>query len=475
MNRSFVAELRSLLDPAGYLDGQDAASYLEDPRHAYVWADAAVVRPNTVAQVAAVVDTCARHGVKVVPQGGNTGLSGGTVVGPDHESIVLSTSRLDRIESIDPDGATMTVQAGVTIEAIQTAAAEHGLQFAPDWGARGTATIGGGISTNAGGNNVVRYGPMRSHVLGLEVVLADGTVWDGLRSLRKDVSGYDVKQLFIGAEGTLGVVTRAVLSLVPATPHTQSAFAAIDGLGRLRELTQLVRRLTGSELTAYELVPDIGVELVCKHYSVARPIATRAEYYVLLKLASTRPVQEDLLTVLDRAATQGLILDAVVAESAAHNDALWFIRDELPPERYYAHQKHAIKLDTVVPVDKIGEFIQLVQEVTDELTPGAVCYGFGHVGDGNIHMRVLPVADSAVDHFVANRSLLRRRIDEATWSLRGSLSAEHGIGIELIDRIGPQKPDIEWELMRAIKRALDPNDLMNPGKVVPMTGVPPHQ
>lgn len=471
MQESFVEEIRSLVGPTAVLEEADAAAFLSDQRGAYAWGDAPVVRPGSIEELAAVVASCARHGVKVVPQGGNTGLSGGTVVQPEIEAIVLSTVRLDRIEEVDPDRATITVQAGVTVEAIQQAAAAHGLQFAPDWGARGTATIGGGISTNAGGNNVVRFGPMRNHVLGLEVVLADGQIWNGLRSLRKDVSGYDLKQLFIGAEGTLGVVTRAVLSLVPATPHVQSAFAALSALDSLPELTELVRSSAGAELTAYELVPDVGVELVCSHYGVARPISSRTDFYVLLKLAAAKPVTDTLVGLLDAAAQRGLIVDAVVAESSAQNEALWFIRDELPPERYYRHQHHAIKLDTAVPVDRIGDFLAAVQQAADEVVPGTMCYGFGHVGDGNIHMRVLPVVDDLVDLFVARRDQLRRRIDEVTWSLGGSLSAEHGIGIELIDRIAEQKPSIEWDLMRSIKSALDPNNLMNPYKVVPMAGV----
>ncbi|MCP3938568.1 MAG: FAD-binding oxidoreductase [Actinomycetia bacterium] len=463
----FLDRLCSVVGENGVLTGADSEPFLNDHRRVYSCGRAPVVRPRSVDQVAEVVRICADSGVVIVPQGGNTGLSGGAVVEPDRTSVVLSTTLLNKIEALDDERATMTVQAGVTVEAIQNAAATRGLQFAPDWGARGTATIGGGIATNAGGNNVVRYGGMRSHILGLEVVLADGRVLNMLRSLRKDSSGYDLKQLLIGSEGTLGVVTRAVVSLVAATPHSQSAFAAVADLDRLADLTTLIRRSAGAELTAFELVPDIGVDLVCEHYGVARPIETRSEFYVLIKLAGVKPVFDALVDLLAEAVEDGLLLDAVVAESTSQNEALWFIRDELPPERYYEYQALALKLDTAIPTDHIREFLVITQEITTEVSPGAVCYGFGHVGDGNIHMRILPIVDDDVEHFVSARPELVARIDAATWDLGGTLSAEHGIGIELVDRIEEQKSAVEWDLMRSVKAALDPAGLMNPGKVLP--------
>ena len=288
-------------------------------------------------------------------------------------------------------------QAGVTIEALQEAATAVDRKFAPDWGARGSATIGGAIATDAGGNNVVRYGNLRDNVMGLEVVLADGRIWDGRRALRKDSSGYDLKHLFIGAEGTLGIVTSAVLKLVPATPHTQSALAAISGLDALMPLYSLAHIHAPAILTAFELMPDVAIERVRERYGVAHPIATRAEHYVLVTLASSEPVTDRLTAFLGAAAEAGLLSDAVVAATAEQESALWFLRDEIPPPRAYPdHHTLGLKLDTAVPIDRISEFIARVGELAAEITPDAHCYGFGHVGDGNIHMMILPTADDAV-------------------------------------------------------------------------------
>ena len=427
-----------------------------------------VVRPASTTEVSVAVRTCADHGVAIVARGGDTGLSGGTTVPTDRAAIVLTLDRLDRIESVDPERWTVTAQAGVTIEALQDAAAAVDRKFAPDWGARGTATIGGAIATDAGGNNVVRYGNLRDNVMGLEVVLADGRVWDGRRALRKDSSGYDLKQLFIGAEGTLGVVTAAVLRLVPATPHTQSALAAITDLHALMPLYALAHVHAPAILTSFELMPELAIERVRTRYGVGHPIATRAEHYVLITLASSQPVTERLAALLGAAADAGTISDAVVAATAEQERALWFLRDEIPPPRAFPdHHMYGLKLDTAVPIDLISEFVARVGALAARIAPAAVCYGFGHVGDGNIHMMVLPASDDGVADFAARRPELQEAVDELVFELGGTLSAEHGLGTLLRDRVVRQKPAIEWELMRTIKSALDPGDLLNPGKTLP--------
>ena len=488
---TFVAGLRSDLGPAGVLTGSDAAPYLTGQRGLFTGEALAVVRPTSVEETSLVVRACAAHDVAIVPQGGNTGMSGGAVpttpgdsgvsalpaVGESGESsglqrrpsIVLSMSRMSRVLSVDADRWTITAESGATIEAVQQAAATANRLFAPDWGARGTATVGGAIATNAGGNNVLRYGTMRDHVLGLELVLADGRVWDGLRALRKDSSGYDLKQLFIGAEGTLGVVTRAVLRLHPATPHAQSALAAISGLGSLMPLLELASARCGGDVTAFELVPDIGLARVCEKLGLSRPLQTRAEFYILLRLASAEPVTERLGAFLAEASERRWVTDAAVAVTEEHTERLWTIRDELSPMFLWAQHEHGLKFDNAVPIDRLGPYHDEVRHIAAELAPDALTYGFGHVGDGNIHLYVLPTSDDQVAPFLAARDELQERIDEATFRFGGTLSAEHGIGQHLRARIRPQKPAVEWDLMRAIKDVLDPQGVMNPHKTLPAT------
>ena len=379
-------------------------------------------------------------------------------------SIVLSMSRMNRIVSVDPDRWTITAEAGATIEAVQQAAAAANRLFGPDWGARGTATVGGAISTDAGGNNVVRYGTMREHVLGLEAVLADGRVWDGLRALRKDSSGYDLKQLFIGGEGTLGVVTRAVLRLHPATPHIQSALAAISGLDRLMPLLELATARCGGDVTAFELVPVVGLERVCEKFDLARPLVTGEEFCVLVRLASAEPVSERLGAFLAEASERGWVRDAAMAVTEEQETRLWTIRDELVAHvpvgaararrqaRHCRAHRPLRRLPRRGPADR------------------------GRAGAGRVVLRVRPCRRRQSPHVRPAhqrrsggavpgpvREELRERIDEATFAFGGTISAEHGIGQLLRDRIKPQKPAIEWELMRAIKDALDPQGIMNPG------------
>ena len=486
---TFVAGLRSDLGPAGLLTGPDAAPYLTGQKGRFTGEALAVVRPASVDETALVVRACAATGVAIVPQGGNTGMSGGSVPvaagrsdapalpdtgglgdgrGSQRPSIVLSMSRMNRIVSVDPDRWTITAEAGATIESVQQAAAAANRLFGPDWGARGTATVGGAISTDAGGNNVVRYGNMRDNVLGLEAVLADGRVWDGLRALRKDSSGYDLKQLFIGGEGTLGVVTRAVLRLHPATPHTQSALAAISGLDRLMPLLELAAARCGGDVTAFELVPVVGLERVCEKFDLTPPLMTREEFCVLVRLASAEPVAERLGAFLAEASERGWVSEAAVAVTDEQETRLWTIRDELSPMFLWAQHERGVKLDTAVPIDRFGAYHDEVRRIAAELAPGALSYGFGHVGDGNLHMYVLPTSDDQVAPFLSVREELRERIDEATFTFGGTISAEHGIGQLLRDRIRPQKPAIEWELMRAVKDALDPQGIMNPHKTLPL-------
>jgi FAD/FMN-containing dehydrogenase len=375
---------------------------------------------------------------------------------------------MNRIESIDADRWTMTVQAGVTVEALQEAAAENNRLFAPDWGARGTATIGGAIACDAGGMNVLRYGNTREQILGLEVVFPDGRIWDGLRALRKDSSGYDIKQLFVGSEGTLGVVTRAVVRLWPATPHSVTSLAAVSDISRLPELFAMAMSSVSASLTAFELIPNVGMDRVCEVFEVKRPIEAQSEFYALIKLDSGTPVLDLMTDFLESAERSHLICDAVVASTPQQTAQLWMMRDELPPHSIYRDTQHeGLKMDTAVPLDRIADYHRVVNSIAEELVPDALCYGFGHVGDGNIHMMILPTSLDQVAAFGEKKPELKKRIDAATVAVGGTLSAEHGVGQELRDRVRAQKPELEWEIMNQLKRLFDPSGIMNPGKLLP--------
>lgn len=472
---ALTEEYASLLDGliaavgrSAVLTGADADPSLIDWRRLFGGPAIAVVRPATTEEVAEVVRLCAETDVAVVSQGGNTGISGGSVPIEGQPSVVVSLTRMNTIESIDVDRWTACVDAGVTVQALQEAAAAAGRLFAPDWGARGTATIGGAIATDAGGSNVLRYGNMRDQVLGVEVVLPDGRVWDGRRALRKDSSGYDLKHLFIGSEGTLGIVTRAVVALHPATPCQASAMVSLGSLDDLMAFYDHMLGAAPDAITAFELMPEVGVAEVCRAFEIAHPIDQRAEFYVLMKLAAAQSVDDLLTDALADAAEAGLITDAVIAASAAQEERLWTIREELPPPTLFPETHGAgLKGDSAVPIDQITAYYRAVADIAAELVPDAVVYGFGHVGDGNLHMNVLPASGAVVDAFLERKPELLRRVDEATIALGGTLSAEHGVGQDVRRRIGAQKPDIEWELMELVKSAIDPHRRMNPGKVLP--------
>ncbi len=484
-----------MVGDTGVLVGSDADPMLHDWRGVYTGDAVAVVRPSSTEEVSAVMSWAADHGVVVVPQGGNTGLSGAATPQPgrstgtpqpdrstatkpsdgadDRPCIVLSTARLNRIIELDISGWTMAVEAGTTIQAVQEAAAGVGRLFGPDWGARGTATVGGAIATNAGGINVVRYGTMRDQILGLEVVLADGRIWNGLRALRKDSTGYDLKHLFIGSEGTLGVVTRAVVRLQPPADYSRTAMAALPDLDQLMPLFALARSSNPDALTAFELMPDSAVARVCSLFDVYHPFgggSGSAEHYALIRLASHRPVTDALADLLARASERGLITDAVLATTSSQEEQLWFIRDHLSASAIYPLHPHGLKMDTAVPISSMARFLDTVQAVAAEMVPDAVVYGFGHVGDGNIHLYILPSDESAIERFRTIKPQLTARIDRATFELGGTLSAEHGIGQELRTRIAPQKPSVEWDLMGRIKRQLDPDNRVNPGVLFPPPG-----
>ena len=456
-----VAAIKAALGPGGYLEGEDMAPHLTDFFRRTHGSALLVARPDSTAQVAEVVRICRQHGVCIVPQGGNTGLCGGGIPLAEKPSIVLSLRRMNRILAVDPDCYTITAEAGCILQSLHDAAAAVDRAFAMDWGARGSATVGGGISTNAGGINVLRYGNTREQVLGLEVVLPDGRVWDGLRALRKDSSGYDLKHLFIGGEGTLGIVTKAVLKLYARPTHVQTLFGAVADLDRVIEMFVLARDVAGGVLSAFELIPGSTFELALQKQPVLRrPIETRSDWYVLVRASDRQEVTPVLEAFFERAAEAGLLTDGALAQSEAQEANLWNLRDEIPPGQVMTGKM--LKWDASVPVDRIIPFLREVERTAETMQPGTQAIAFGHVGDGNLHLSVFPRLEG--DGSIFPR--MERAIDEVIWKYNGSICAEHGIGRLNHFRIKGQKPPVELEMMARIRELFDPEGLFNPGKSV---------
>jgi FAD/FMN-containing dehydrogenase len=439
---ALVGENNVLTEP------RDTAAYTRDWRKQYDAPAECVLRPASTAQVAAIVGLCARERVAVVPQGGNTGLCGGSVPTGTRREVVLSLSRLNRIRGIDALNDTLTAEAGCVLAEVQRAAEAAGRLFALSLAAEGSCQIGGNLSTNAGGVNVLRYGNAREQVLGLEVVLPDGRVWDGLRALRKDNTGYDLKQLFLGAEGTLGVITAAVLKLHPQPPAQAVAWIGLASPAHAVALLAHLRAHLGERISAFELVSRRCLEAVLAHDKAARDPLPRAHAWYVL-------AQFDLPLEPGTLAAAPQVEDAALASSAAQAAALWRIRETIP-EAQFANVKH----DVSVPVSRVPELITRAEAALQAQFPGAPLYAFGHIGDGNIHFNV---GDEAL---LARREEVNRVVYGVVDALGGSISAEHGLGQMKREEIRHHKDALELELMRAVKRAFDPQDLMNPGKVI---------
>ena len=461
-------QLRAKLGDEGVLtEPDDIAPYVADWTGAHVGATTAVVRPANTAGVAAAVRLCGEAGVAVVPQGGNTGLVGGAVPDASGTQVVLSLGRMRRIRHVDPVADTITVEAGAVLHAVQEAATAAGRLFPLSLGSEGSCTIGGNISTNAGGTAVLRYGMMRDLVLGLEVVLPDGQVWEGLRPLRKDNTGYDLKQLFIGAEGTLGVVTAAVLRLLPATPRRATALVALPSVDSAVRLLPVLRERAGGRLTAWELLNRQTLELVVAHVPGARdPFRTPHDWYGLVELAGSADDELDTLleSALGAAVAADLVREAVVASGPTQRRSLWALREGISEVQKV--EGASIKHDVTLPIAALPEFVAQMAPRLESVLPGLRLVTYGHVGDGNLHYNLsAPVGDDAALHAAAPE--LTRSVYDAVTGAGGSISAEHGIGVLKRDAAAACKSEVENELMRAVKRALDPRGLMNPGKVVP--------
>jgi len=450
------------------ITGEEARPYALDWRKRWEGRALAVVRPANTREVSEVVKLCAESGTAVVPQGGNTGLVGGAAPDASGAQIVLSLSRLNRVRAIDPLNNTLTVEAGCTLVAVQQAAEHADRLFPLSLAAEGTAQIGGNLSTNAGGTAVLRYGNARELVLGLEVVLASGEVWDGLRGLRKDNTGYDLKQLFIGAEGTLGVITAAVLKLFPMPKSRLTAVAALTSSASAVALLERLQSQCGERLTAFELFSRTCLDLVFEAFSdCVEPFARPFAQYALIELSEPRSEQAAaaaLEAVLGDALAEGIILDVVMAKSLAQGQALWRLRENISEAQ--AHEGPNLKHDVSIPVSRIPDFIAATDALILSAHPHTRLVTFGHLGDGNLHYNVSPPA--GMDHaaFLREAANITRIVHDSVAKFGGSISAEHGLGQAKREEIRRYKSALELELMRKVKAALDPQGIMNPGKVI---------
>ncbi|AHL75634.1 2-hydroxyacid dehydrogenase [Stutzerimonas stutzeri] len=469
MPDEFIRGIERIVGAPGIVrDAERMQSYLSDWRNAYRGKAALVVRPASTEEVASVVRLCHQYEVALVPQGGNTGLCGGSIPDASGTQVVLSLTRMTRIREVDPANETITVEAGVILQKLQEAAAEAGRLFPLSLGAEGSCTVGGNLATNAGGTAVLRYGNMRDLTLGLEVVLPDGRIWNGLRGLRKDNTGYDLKHLFIGSEGTLGIITAAVLKLYPAVRSTTTAWVALPNARAAVELIGIIRGLCGDRSTGFELMSRQSVEFVLSHVAGCNdPFVEPHPWYVLIELSDTQPdapLNQLLEVGIGEALERELVIDAVLAGSEAQVAALWAMREGISEAQN--HEGPSLKHDISVPVSSIPAFIDAANQRLLEHFPGVRIVAYGHVGDGNLHYNISKPIDSEDADFKAQQEPIMRVIYDVTMELHGSISAEHGLGQAKRAAAKHYKDPLEFELMRAIKATFDPKGLMNPGKVL---------
>ena len=486
---TFLSQARELLgDRAVLTDAEGFAPYANDWRQKFFGKPAAVVFASNTEQVAQLVRLANTHEVALVPQGGNTGLSGGATPDDTGRQVILNLSRMTRIRARDQDNKTITVDAGVTMQTVQEEADKMGLTFPLNLTARGTATIGGNLSTNAGGTAVLRYGNARALCLGVEVVTADGQIWDGLRGLRKDNTGYDLRDLFVGAEGTLGIITGAVMALHPKPAGVMTALACLPdpvpakAAAQAVALLQIAQQHCNASLTGFEFMTPSSMNPVSDYYpQFARPagLGTPEQSCVLLEVSHAESEQAAtalLERVLEVAMEQGLVVDALVAQSMQQAQAFWDLREHITMAA--AEDGLQVKFDIALPISSIAEFCRITEDKLRQAYPGIRLSNFGHLGDGNLHFNVAAPAelfegldrqgrhDACRQYVKANEDGIRRIIHDEVVARQGSISAEHGLGILRRDEAAHYKSSVEMDLMRRIKQALDPKNILNPNKVL---------
>ena len=465
--------LRAIVGDKGLiLDDQGKEPFVRDWRGTTVGNAAVVVRPGTTEEVSNVVKLCFDNGVAIVPQGGNTGLMGGATPWPDHSGILLSLGRMNKVIEVDTVGYSMTVEAGCVLQTLQETAANHDRFFPLSLGAQGSCMIGGNLSTNAGGVQVLRYGNARNLVMGLEVVLPSGDVWNGLRSLKKDNTGYDLKHLFMGAEGTLGIITKAVLKLWPAPKDVATAWLAVRDPQAAIEILSESHAASEDNVGSCELMSRAGTDMVLRHIpGVQDPLKADTAWFLLLEWSSSRPktdgaegMSEKLELFLAEQLENGRVLDAVIAQNEAQARNMWTIRESVAPAS--RAEGGGLSFDVSVATSKVPAFIEKGLKAVLEILPSIRPYPLGHIGDGNIHFSfMIPVGMDRVT-LQQYAPAITRAVNDLVRDMAGSISAEHGIGIDKIDELAHYRSRIELDTMRALKRAIDTKNIMNPGKIL---------
>ena len=466
---NLIETLRGIVGAPHVLTDGDLRTWEEDWRKRDRGKALAVVRPASTAHVAAVVKACAASGTSIVPQGGNTGLVGGSTPDDSGTQVLLSLQRMNKVRSIDTANLTMTVEAGCVLQSLQETAQQQGLLFPLSLAAEGSCTIGGNLATNAGGTQVVRYGNARELCLGLEVVTAQGEVWEGLTGLRKDNTGYDLRDLFIGSEGTLGVITAATMKLYPLPAATLTAWAAVPSLDAAVTLLGLAHKGLGAGLTGFEVMGQFALELTAKHFPQLRiPLYGMAPYCVLLENSdheSELHARGQFERLLETALADGCITDAVVAENIAQARQLWHIRESIPLAQ--AQEGLNIKHDISIPVSRVPEFCRETDALLRQAIPGVRLVNFGHLGDGNLHYNVQAPVGGDMSAFLRDfEPQVNTIVYDTVTRYDGSISAEHGVGTHKLEKLEKHKSPVALALMRAIKRSLDPHNLLNPGRVL---------
>jgi D-lactate dehydrogenase (cytochrome) len=463
-----LQKLKNTLGPKGWIEDKEIIEpYLLEERGLFRGESSLLLKPENTEEVSKILKLCNEHNIKVVPQGGRTGLCGGTIPSENGQEIMLSLERMNKIKDLNEANFTITVEAGCILNTIQNIADEKNFLFPLSLASEGSCTIGGNLSTNAGGINVLRYGMARDLVLGIEVVLANGEIWSNLTSLRKDNRGYDLKQLFIGSEGTLGIITSAVLKLFPAPRNIETALFAIPNTDAAIELLGLARNASADLLNAYELVSRIGMEMVIKHIPGAKePIKDKYEWYVLIEFSSSSKnnLRQQMEDLFELALNKKIVFDGVIAESTQQRKELWVLRDGLNEAQ--KPEGGSIKHDISVPINNVSKFIDSASKCVKKFIPSSRVVAFGHIGDGNIHFNISQPLKQDKNEFLNKWNDVNKLVFDIVESLNGSFSAEHGIGKLKRKELRTYNPKIEIDLMKSIKSTFDPNNILNPGKVL---------
>lgn len=471
IEKQHLDTLKKIAGPKGYSDDPAViAPHTEEPRGKFFGKTPLLLMPDSTETVSKIVTYANEHNLKIVPQSGNTGLVGGGVPDQSGNEIVLSLKRMQGIRAKDIHNQTMTLESGVILADAHDVANSMNMQFPMHIASEGSAMVGGNISSNAGGINVLRYGNMRELVLGLEVVLPNGEVWDGLSGLRKDNTGYDIKQLFIGAEGTLGIITAATLKLYPAPTQINAAFVAVPTPQAAIELLTLAKKISGDSLIAFEILPRLGIDFTTHHMPGCKePLDTKYDWYILMECSTS--LSSELLNlervmekILETGMEQDLILDGVVPKNIGEKDALWNLREHMSEAQ--KHEGGSIKHDVSVPVSKIPEFLDRATDAVCSLVPEIRPVPFGHIGDGNIHFNLSQPIGMDKLEYLSRWEEINRFVHEIVVDLGGSISAEHGIGVMKVEDLEHFKPETHLKLLRDIKNTFDPNNIMNPGRII---------